>query len=256
MDGKDNNIHEQFFTLNLAYIAGLTGYNHIFMGDTGPTGPFGPTGPEGPQGIPGMIGPEGPQGIPGPLGPEGPQGIQGPIGPDGIPGPIGPEGIQGPIGPEGIQGSMSQTFIHSYSWTEQKILMNQPIIFDSNSAVVGNCGHIDNTGDIWIWKSGFYQIIMNIYQLATGQFSLIKNGGIVSGTTVGSINGSSLNNSSIIQIVDGDITNSCSISPNGLGCQLQVTNTSLMPSISLYGSASSGNPVPQNSASITIILLM
>jgi len=249
MNDKDNNIHEQFFTLNLAYIAGLTGYNHIFMGETGYTGPMGPPGIDGPQGPQGIDGATGPQGI---EGPQGPQGIEGPQGPQGIEGPTGPQGTEGSQGP---QGTMAQTFIHSYSLTEQKVLMNQPIIFDSNSAVFGNCGHIDNTGDIWIWKSGFYQIVMNIYQLATGQFSLIKNGIVVNGTTVGSINGSSISNNAIIHVLDSDINISCPISPTGLGCQLQITNTSLMSSISLYGSQSSGNPVPQNSASITIILL-
>jgi hypothetical protein len=225
MENKEN-IHEQFFTLNLAYIAGLTGYNHIFMGETGYTGATGHIGSEGP------------------IGPMGPQGIEG---------PTGPQGIEGPMGP---QGSMSQTFIQAYSLTEQRIGINQPIIFDSHSVIFGNCGHINNTGDIWIWKSGFYQITMNIYQLATGQFSLIKNGGIVVGTTVGSINGSSLNNSCIVQIGDGDFTIPCPLSPSGVGCQLQVTNTSANPSISLYGSVSSGNSVPQNSASIVVVLLM
>jgi hypothetical protein len=89
----------------------------------------------GPQGIQGI------QGIQGEMGPTGPQGIQG------YQGVIGPTGEMGPTGPK---CNISSTFINIYSTMQQKILYNQPIIFDKMISINGHCGHQPNSSEIWI----------------------------------------------------------------------------------------------------------
>lgn len=163
------------------------------------------------------------------------------------------------IGSTGCTGSYAtalpqrkfNTFINVYSTMEQTIAENQPIIFDKNNCVSGKCFHVPNSGEIWIWEPGFYQVYMSIYQLDSGQFSLIKNGNVlIYGTTIGSIHGSILNNVCIFEIAESDISISFM---NKKCCKIELINTSSVNSVSLYGSASSGNQIPQNTATITIL---
>ena len=217
-------------------------------GPQGIQGPSGDTGPQGEQGQDGSTGPEGPQGIQGPSGPQGPQGIQ------------GPQGDTGPEGPQGVPGINSttfSTFISVYSTTEQTISQNNPVLFDAHSYLFGDCNHLPNSSEIWIWKSGYYFISVNINEMEAGQFSIVKNGSAnLIGGTIGSLSGSSLSTSLITEITDNDINIPTEISPTRFACKLQVINNSAQyPSITLYGSASTGNLIPQNSASFSIFLI-
>jgi hypothetical protein len=214
-------------------------------------------GPQGEQGIQGIQGPEGSQGQQGPTGPEGPEGPQGSQGPQGEPGQKGEQGPEGPQGIPGINSATFSTFISVYSTTEQTISQNNPIVFDAHSYLFGDCNHLPNSSEIWIWKSGYYFISVNINEMEAGQFSIVKNGSTnLIGGTIGSLSGSSLSTSLITEITDADINIPTEISPTGIACKLQVINNSAQyPSITLYGSASTGNLIPQNSASFSIFLI-
>jgi len=156
------------------------------------------------------------------------------------------------IGYTGCTGHYNiETFMNVYSTLEQTILQNQPIVFDENTCIQGQCLHVPNTSELWIWKPGFYQVYMSIYQLDSGQFSLMKNGSIlIYGSTIGSIHGSLLNNMCIFEITENDISIPFM---NKKSCKIELVNTSSLNSVSLYGSASSGNNLLQNTATISIV---
>jgi hypothetical protein len=292
----ESQIHRDVFNMNYGYFAGLKGHNHIFMGhtgdtgftgttgdtgftgttgdtghtgDTGPTGdtghtgdtgPIGYTGPTGDTGFTGETGITGNTGFTGETGITGDTGEIGPIGPTGDTGPIGisgEPGHEGPTGPTGPKGSLSNTFLNAYSVNEQTVQQNSAVIFENQTFVYGNCYHSPNTSQLWVWQAGFYQIYVSIYQLESGQFSLMKNGNtIVPGSTIGSLNASALNNICIVEVLPEDISMPYVNSPTGLACQIELVNTSSrLPYVSLYGSQSTGNTTPQNTATITIHLL-
>lgn len=238
-------------TENICYVVQ---FQHGPQGHTGPQGIQGEQGPQGIQGEQGQQGPTGPEGS------EGPQGIQGEQGPQGEPGQKGDQGPEGPQGEQGIPGINSatfSTFISVYSTTEQTISQNNPIVFDAHSYLFGDCNHLPNSSEIWVWKSGYYFISVNINEMEAGQFSIVKNGSTnLIGGTIGSLSGSSLSTSLITEITDADINIPTEISPTGFACKLQIINNSAQYlSITLYGSASTGNLIPQNSASFSIFLI-
>ena len=174
------------------------------------------------------------------------------VGPTGCMGPTGPIGPTGPTGPV-IMAPMipffpnNKTFLSIYTTMEQQVEQNAAVIFDSSSAIMGDCLFETNNPDIWITTPGFYQIYTNIYHLEACQFALYKNGVIVENGTTGSLSGSSQNtNNFIIQVLDTDIMDN--------GCNLQlINNTAYLPYVTIIGSSSSGNAMPQVSASLTII---
>jgi hypothetical protein len=181
-------------------------------------------------------------------------GPTGPHGPQGIPGYMGAMGPMGPIGPT---GNVSSTFIQVFSTIEQKIHHNEPIIFENYSNVYGDCAHLPNTSEIWLWRPGYYFVTAIISQLEAGQFSLVKNGMInVLGGTYGSLTGTILPITSIINISNDDINIPVTVSPTGMCCKIQLVNNSTQfPFITLYGASSAGNTTPQNTASISLLLI-
>ena len=266
--------------------AGPTGMhgNNGEIGMTGPNGPTGmqgingemgmpgPTGPQGDIGPPGMQGNNGEMGMPGPTGPKGdigPIGPIGPVGPNGMPGinglngPTGMQGKQGDTGPKGDSGNtfitnglIYQTFITAYSLTDQVLSVDEPIIFDTHSALFGDCLHINNSPDIWLWKPGNYMVSIVICPLEKCQFSFIKNTtSIIPGGTFGVNALSSQTSITFIMLLeDNDFTSQVPMTDNVLnGCRIQVVNTSsLTETVTLY---SSSNPMPQITTSITIMRL-
>jgi hypothetical protein len=245
-------------------------------GPTGPEGKEGPTGKEGKEGKEGPIGKEGEMGHEGPtgkegkegktgpvgeMGPEGPTGKEGKEGPQGKTGPVGEMGPEGPTGPEGKEGkesTISGTFISAYSMLEQKIEKGNPIVFETHSAVYGECAHAPNSSEIFIWRAGFYHVYTNIYHLESCQFSVFKNAAsIIPNSTVGSIGGSSQNTTIfIMQITEDDMITQTTLSPSGYACKLQlVNNTFFVQHVTLIGSASYGNPIMQVTATITVMLI-
>ena len=253
---------------------GMPGNN----GEIGPTGStgvpgnngeMGPTGPTGMPGNNGEIGSTGSTGVPGnngemgPTGPTGMPGNNGDIGIAGMTGPTGMQGNQGDTGPKGDSGNtfitnglIYQTFITAYSLTDQVLSVDEPIIFDTHSALFGDCLHIDNSPDIWLWKPGNYMVSIVICPLEKCQFSFIKNTTtIIPGGTFG-VNATSSQTSItfIMLLEDIDFTSQVPMTDNSLnGCRIQVVNTSsLTETVTLY---SSSNPMPQVTTSITIMRL-
>jgi hypothetical protein len=144
----------------------------------------------------------------------------------------------------------NKTFLSIYTTMEQQVQQNESVIFDSSSANMGDCLFIPNTPDIWIFTPGFYQIYTNIYHLEACQLGLYKNGIVIENSVIGSLSGSSQNTSCIIiEIMESDILNN--------GCNLQlINNTAYLPYITIIGSPSSGNNIPQVSASLSILKIM
>jgi hypothetical protein len=235
---------------------GLVGMN----GDTGPTGPKGDNGMPGNNGDVGTTGPTGPQGDAGKDGVNGHAGTAGPTGPAGPKGDTGPQGDTGPKGDSGntfiTNGLIYQTFITAYSLIDQVLSVDEPIIFDTHSALFGDCLHIDHSPDIWLWKPGNYMVSIVICPLEKCQFSFIKNTtAIIPGGTFG-VNALSAQTSItfIMLLEDTDFTSQVPMTDNSLnGCRIQVVNTSsLTETVTLY---SSSNPMPQVTTSITIMRL-
>jgi hypothetical protein len=165
-----------------------------------------------------------------------------------------PMEMNGQIGPQG------RTFVNAYSTSEQKIEKNGFVFFDYTNAAHGDCAHFPNTSEIFIWRTGFYSIYISIFHLESCQFSLLKNSVYIAPvSTVGSFFTSSQNsNSFIIQLTDEDMTTATPLSPSGYACKLQFVNystTSYMPYVTLIGSYSAGNIIPQITATTTIISL-
>lgn len=239
-------------------IAGYIDCSNImeYIGETGPTGPTGPTGDTGPQGQVLYTGHTGPTGYIGPIGQIGPAGPTGQIGPTGSPGELGPTG---PVGNTFItNGLIYQTFITAYSSTEQVLPVDEPVIFDTHSVMFGDCIHEEKSAKLWFWKPGNYMISIHVCPAEKSQFSLIKNSNsIVPGGTFGTQTEMSQSSHSFIMLLgDDDFTEATLLETPAYGCHLQLVNTSSVTEIvNLYGSASTGNPIQQVTASITVMQL-
>ena len=183
-------------------------------------------------------------------------------------GPTGPTGPTveivnysptGPTGPVGISdGNVSSTFINVYSVNQQDVLQHSPVIFEIHTHSLGDCIHLPNTSDIFIWRTGYYYVYTNIYHIESCQFSIYKNStSIVPGSTIGSIVGSSQNsNVCILQITNDDLIMPISYSPTGYACQLElINNTTDGPSVTLYDASGLNYIIPQINASITLFFL-
>ena len=239
------------------------------IGLTGPTGSIGPIGQQGTMGEMGLTGPTGQTGNVGETGPTGPIGATGSIGATGQmgtvgdvgpTGPTGTIGYTGPTGPSGntfiTNGLIYQSFVTAYSLSEQTLSLDEPIIFDTHSVIFGECLHEENTSDLWFWNQGNYMVSMNICSTERGQFSVIKNlNTVIPGGTVGINIGSAQTNITFLMLIeDTDLTEPIPTLLNKNGCRIQVVNTSsLTDTVTLYGSTITGNPIPQVTASITII---
>ena len=197
----------------------------------------------------------GPTGERGPTGEQGPTGEMGPTGERGPTGYTGPTGETGPIGPT---GSLSDTFIHAYSITPQDVAQEEPVRLNFASAIIGNCGFVNDTTEVYVWQSGYYYISVALHHKEPCQFSIIKNdvvvvpGGIFSSPT-----GSSQSLCSLITYIDvSDMISPTSLSPSGFACKVQLRNhSSYVPIVSLDGVTGAGSAEPDINCSITLILL-
>jgi hypothetical protein len=174
--------------------------------------------------------------------------------------PLGPQNYNGStesMGPPCSNNYSFPTFINAYSNSEQKIEKDKCIIFDYTNSLFGNCIHIPNTSEIYIWRPGYYSVYTSIFHMESCQFSLIKNSKFIAPvSTVGSFFGSSQNtNYFIIQLEENDMIMPLALSNTGYACKLQIINNtqSLYKSyVSLNGSFSYDNKIPKITASITI----
>jgi hypothetical protein len=223
------------------------------MGPTGPTGDkgdIGPTGPTGDKGDKGDIGPTGPTGDMGPTGPTGDKGDIGPTGPTGDKGDVGPTGATGP--------AFSPTFIHVDRTTDQTLLAEDNVIFDTIAVKQGDCDAIINSSELLFWSAGYYHIYFNIYHQEPCQFTIFLNDNPIPGTTVGSPTGAAQNSSTVIVYISPlDLfyypTN---LSPSGFSAKIQFRNhTSFAPSITLNGQSGSGSVPNQVVATVSIFKL-
>jgi hypothetical protein len=147
--------------------------------------------------------------------------------------------------------------VNAYSTSEQKIEKGGYIVFDNTNSLFGNCIHIPNTSEIYIWRPGYYSVYTSIFHMEACQFSLLKNSQFIAPvSTVGSFFGSSQNtNYFIIQLTEEDMITPAEFSNTGYACKLQIVNntrTSYISYVTLIGSFSTGNQLPQITASITI----
>ena len=153
---------------------------------------------------------------------------------------------------------MSETFIHAYSVTPQLVGIEAPVVFDYASAIIGNCGFVNFSTEVFVWQTGYYFATVNLHHKEPCQFSIMKNdivvvpGGIFSSPT-----GSTQSSCSLIMYVDeSDIISTTSLSPSGLACKIQLRNhTSYVPIVSLDGTSGAGSATPDINCSMSLVLL-
>jgi len=213
---------------------------------------YGPTGPTGEHGVMGYTGPTGEHGVMGYTGPTGQHGVMG------YTGPTGEHGVMGYTGPTGEHGNVAYTFLHIYSTTPQIVNTEDSVIYDTHTAMVGNCSHIPTTTAVWIWETGYYYVSISIQHTEPCQFGIIKNGVFsVDGGLFSYVSGATMHTSSLIlHIQESDLISVNSLSPTGFACKLEIKNhTSYAPFISLNAANSAGSATPEVVASLSIILL-
>jgi hypothetical protein len=175
-----------------------------------------------------------------------------------VTGPTGPQGEQGFTGATGPTGSLSYTFIHAYSGSPQAVAVDAPVVLDFASAIVGNCGFVNGSTEVYVWQAGYYLASVSLHHLEPCQFSIIKNdvvvvpGGIFSSPT-----GSTQATNSVIMYIDAsELISPTALSPSGFACKVQLRNhTSYVPVVNLDGTGGAGSAEPDTSCSITMVLL-
>jgi len=197
-------------------------------------------------------------------GDKGDKGDQGEMGPTGPTGDKGDQGEQGPTGEQGVVGPtgpvfhFSPTFIHMDRNTDQTLLPEENVIFDSVNVLQGDCYLNAPSGDVLFWAPGYFSIYFNIYHQEACQFSTFLNNNLIPGTIVGSPTGSAQNSSSsIFYIAPADILYlTTPFSPIGTAAVVNFRNhTSFAPVIHLNGQSGSGSASPQIVATSVIFKL-
>lgn len=177
--------------------------------------PIGPSGATGPAGPPGMS----IQGPPGATGPAGMSftGATGPAG-ESITGASGLDGFTGPTGsPGGLIG-----FGYIYSTGEQTIQPEDPVIFESNSLVVGFV-HTPPSPFIVIVNAGIYKVEFSITGNIPNQFSVFVNGSPVQSSVYASSIGTQQNNGvALLSLNVGDVV---TVVNHSTGLSVTLSNT-------------------------------
>jgi hypothetical protein len=174
------------------------------------------------------------------------------MGPTGYTGPTGEQGLTGPT------GSLSDTFVHAYAITPQDVLVEAPVVLDFASAIVGNCGFVNGSTEVYTWQPGYYFVTTSLHHKEPCQFSIIKNDVVVApGGIFSSPTGSTQSTNSIIMYIDAsEMISPTALSPSGFACKVQLRNhTSYVPVVSLDGTSGAGSAEPDMNCSITLILL-
>ena len=210
-----------------------SGTKDIFHFSCGMPGPTGPTGETGPVGEHGDTGPTGEHGRTGPVGPTGPQGPPGPI------------------------GNVVNTFIHVFATNPQILDIEEPIVFDANTVMVGGCGFMPSSPDIWIWTPGYYYVSITIHHKEPCQFSIIKNNVFVvnGGVFSSKLANTHITATLIFQIEPSDIITASPMAPDGLACKLQLKNHISNINPITIQNPNTGSATPDSLASMTLLLL-
>ena len=156
-------------------------------GATGPAGVAGPTGATGPQGIQGLPGLPGATGATGPVGATGATGPQGDVGATGATGPVGPNGPEGPTGPTGATGPQGDVGATGATGPQGDVGATGPTGATGPAGATGATGPAGATG-----ATGATGPVGG----SSGQV-LYNNGGVASGTSSLTFNGTVLTAASI-----------------------------------------------------------
>ena len=219
-------------------------------GCKGATGPEGPTGPRGHEGRPGSPGP------PGPPGPTGDKGDKGDKGDTGDKGDKGDKGDTGDIGPTGTASVCLKSFMRCYNDSQQNVDLEQPVLFNKNSVIVGAMNHIAGSGDILIGSIGYFQVIGKIFHEYAAQIGMFLNGVLLPGSVVGEpATTAVILSHGIVEIHPADLFPNTD-SPTGVAAVLQLRNhSSYVTPITLDGREGSGSDMSQVNASFMIVQL-
>jgi hypothetical protein len=142
--------------------------------------------------------------------------------------------------------------------TPQLVSTDQPVIFEFASAIIGNCGFVNSSTEVYTWQSGYYFVSVTLHHKEPCQFSIMKNdivvvpGGIFSSPT-----GSTQSHCNLIMYIDeSEMISPTALSPSGFACKVQLRNhTSYVPVVSLDGTSGAGSAEPDINCSISLILL-
>jgi hypothetical protein len=133
------------------------------------------------------------------------------------------------------------------------------VIFDAPDFLTyGECGHVQNTSEVYVWGAGYYKVLFTLYHVEPCQFTIFKNGVAESGTITGSPTGSSVCTlAHIIYLSPAEVAVSpTALSPTGFAAKLQLINhTSFAPLVELDGASGSGSATPQSRASLSLFKL-
>jgi hypothetical protein len=142
---------------------------------------------------------------------------------------------------------------------EQTLLAEESVIFDSPDFITyGECGHVQNTSEVYVWGAGYYKVLFTLYHVEPCQFTIFINGAPHPGTVTGSPTGASVCTlAHIIYMSPADVgVSPTALSPTGFAAKIQLVNhTSFAPSITLDGSSGSGSATPQTHASLSLFKL-
>jgi hypothetical protein len=168
-------------------------------------------------------------------------------------------GCHGPTGPPGPPGPASpylNALIYLTRDTEQQLATEEAIQWTLQPIKVGDIDNITNTSDIFIWKAGFYSVCYNVCSQQPCNFALVKNGDIVSGSTINAISGFTQNSVLLIMCINkSDLSFPTSISPTGFAAKIKIVNyTATTPHVRLIR-LNDRDTFPQMVATISISLL-
>jgi hypothetical protein len=142
---------------------------------------------------------------------------------------------------------------------EQTLLAEEAVIFDSPDFITyGECGHVQNTSEVYVWGAGYYKVLFTLYHVEPCQFTIFLNDAPHPGTITGSPSGASVCTlAHIIYLSPAAVGISpTALSPTGFAAKIQLVNhTSFAPSITLDGSSGSGSATPQTHASLSLFKL-
>ena len=143
------------------------------------------------------------------------------------------------------------TFLNICHMNTQIVTQNTPVVFEMNQAISGNCSHNPSSSQIFIWRTGWYCISINVYHVEPCQFALFKNFSvIIPASTIGSYQSSHISNNCIAQITNDDLIIDSS---NGLACVIELINTT--PDIPFVTLPASTYNNPHINTSISLFFL-
>jgi hypothetical protein len=135
--------------------------------------------------------------------------------------------------------------------------VEEPIVFDTNTVIVGGCGFVPSSSDIWVWTPGYYYVSITIHHKEPCQFSIIKNNVFVvnGGVFSSKLENTHITATLIFQIEPSDIITASTMSPTGLACKLQLKNHISNINPITIQSPNTGSASPDSLASLTLLLL-